>query len=790
MKNLTQNSKYIWVMLGLGLSIRLLIYFFNVTAYEANPLRVIAMACDLAIGFVVYRLAIDALRERVTMDSSTPPGEIDAEAQSVSYADGSELGDPTPASSNLRLGWPLAVAAFWIFNPAAIFVSSALGIPEPLLVLLLVLLLALFRGSMYSALLVLLLPVAFQLRGWFGAASYGSVGAFNFFALIGGIGRPLDTFFLGFVYYVWGAALTLIIVAGAAVVIYTDYQRGGKNYFLIIGAYFMLIFVFSAGMHAHALFPGLVFLLLHFIERRDGRVLGLYLAFSVTLLINAYQMRGFGWEWFHFSHDFMLLASVANVLLGVVLVYVVVNTVWPKFRLLASPDNGGIPAKYYVWILLALGLWVRVLAVVHIDYSFSFDVGLFKSWGIFIHEHGFAAYYNYGYRYLPMTDYPPVYLYVLYLIARLRAYFDWDRGSIIFNFLIFLPAILCDLGIGYVLHRRAQKSQRATSRFHIPALLAAFWMFNPAIILISSVWGQVESVFVLLLLLSLLLLRDKKLLPAYLLYAVAILTKPQSLFLAPVYLFSAIEHVQKPWNMQKPWDVQMHGSGQEKKFHWERLVQLGCYILVSVGLMIVIFLPFDLFVALEFFRDGLGLRTYGTVNAFNFYGLIGANWRPLNYRFAGISYGFLGMAVVITLIIGTIIALYTDRKRGGDSYFLIVGGLLALIYIFAFRMLDRYMFPAIPFLLLGAIEKRDGRVLGIYAGISVTFFFNCFEILRWVRHQEIRPDVVRAVSAGNVILGCFLLYVIISSVWGKRPRTALPVLSNDESPSSMRKDLP
>ncbi|MCL2527618.1 MAG: glycosyltransferase 87 family protein [Defluviitaleaceae bacterium] len=729
MKTKIESNTHIWIMLGLGLIIRLAIYFATAGNRDANAIDAIVIVCDLAIGYVLFILA----------------AQVFGSQESPAPAEGDDCETETPT----QRGWPHAIAALWIFNPVTIYISSGLGLLEPLLVLLVLLVLVLFRDKIYSVAMVLFFPVAFQLRAWFGSPDYGSIGGFNFFALIGGYERPIDTFFLGFVYYVWGAVFILAIVAGAALVLFTDYQKGGKNYFLIIGTYFVLLFVFSTGMDAHGLFPGLVFLLLHFIERRDGRVLGLYLAFSVTLLINAYQLAGVGSYGFWFSRDFLFFSSTVNVILSLVLAVILINTVWPNFKLLAptGQKREGIPPRYYIWIMLAAGFLVRVIAVVHIDYAFNFDVNVFRMWGELIHEHGFRAYY-YNHPHIPMTDYPPVYLYVLYLITALRSFFDWDQHSVIANFTLFLPAILCDLGIGYVLQRRAEKTQRPYSRPHIPALLAAFWMFNPAIILISSVWGQVESVFVLLLLLSLLLLRDKKLLPAYLIYGIAILTKPQSLFLAPVYLFSALEYL------------------QEHKFAKFNIMQLGCYILMAAALMLLIFVPFDLVRALRFFMDGLETRPYATINAFNFYGLIGANWRPLNYRFMGIPYSIIGMVTIFVIIGGTLAALHVDRKRGGHNYFLIVGGLLAVLYIFSFRMLDRYLFPAIPILLLHAIEKRDRRVLGLYVGLSVTFFFNCFEILRWVRHGEIRYDVVRAVSAGNVLLGVFLLFIVVSCVWG------------------------
>ncbi|MCL2572299.1 MAG: glycosyltransferase 87 family protein [Defluviitaleaceae bacterium] len=723
-----QSRNAIWVVLGVALIARLIAYFIS-SHRNASAMGAMIIFCDLAIGYVIYLLGKIALANK-------------------------GLGDNA---------WPLVMAALWLFNPVVLFISSSTGLIEPIFVLLILLTAFLLKGKVYSSVLVLILPVMFQLRNWLDGVDYGALSAFNFFALIGGMNRPLETVFLGFPYYIWGAVFVLFIVAGAALALFADFQRGSKNYYFIIGTYFIILFVFSTGMQARALFPGLVFLLVHFMERRDGRVLGLYFAFSASLLINGYQMLGIGDQWFHFSRDFMILISTLNIALAIAMVLVLIKSIWPSYKWMAPPSEGRdtIPIKYYIWIMLALGFLIRVIAVVHIDYGFGFDIGQFTGWSTILYEDGFAAFY--GHPDFHLTDYPPAYLYVLYFLGWLRHYFEWERGSNAFIFFIFLPAILCDLGIGYVLHRRAEKSQRDYSRPKMPTLLTAFWIFNPAIILISSVWGQVESVFVLLLLLSLLLLREKKLLSSYILFGIAILTKPQSLFLGPVYLFSAIDYL------------------QETKFSLKGIAWLGGCILFAMALMILMFVPFDLERAVRFFFDGLGLRPYSTVNAFNFFSLIGGSFRPMTYRFAGIPYGFMGMTVMLLLVGGTMAALFADRKRGGNNYFLIVGSLFSLIYIFSFRMLDRYMFPALPFLILAAIEKRDRKVLAIYVGLSVTFFYNCLEILHWVRRMEIRYDVVRAISASNVILGCFLLYVVISSVW---PRKAIDLKGEAECTSS------
>ena len=760
MKPQKSANNHIWILLATGFALRLAVHF-GVSAGTTGAFHAWAMVCDVAVGYMIYWLI-----------------------QKSDFV--------TAASKEGRR--PLFLAALWLFNPAVIFVSSVLGLMEPLFALLMVLILLQIRDKLYGAALILVLPVVFQVRHWM-AYDYSTASAFNFFAFVGGINRDVYVTFLGFSHSVWGVVFALVIVSGAALALYVDYQAGGQNYFLIIGAYFILLFVFSTGMQERSLFPGLVFLLIHYIEKRDARVLGLYLAFSVTFFINCNQMLRLSQDAHHIwaMADSVIFASAANVLIALVLTWVLVNAVWPGFKWLAPPGEArqGIPVKYYIWILLAAGFVVRALVAMYMNAP---DDWLLTEQAVRLFERGLPRFYGSMYQTIAdysywtgvtytftisQTNYPPGFYYMLYVIGALRYIFGWGMHGAAFRFAVFVPAILCDLAIGYVLYRRGVKSQEqdgwgascrggilppetddtkqhgrqdaAPTRHtgtRLPVLLAAFWILSPAVILISGAWGPAEPVFVLMLLLSLLLLRDMKLLPAYLLFGIAVLIRPQALFLAPVYVYWAYRYL------------------QEKEFSAAGILRLAAYVGAVLAAMVLLTLPFNLSAAAGYIWDGAMSRPYGSYNAFNFFALVGGSMRPLNTRFMGMTYGLISFIAIIAIIIFAVTAMDKNRKQG--HYFLIVGGLFALLFVFAFRMQVVYLFPALPFLLLHAIESRDRRVLGLYVGFSATFFFNCLEVLHMAgRHGVVREDVLRVVSLGNVLLAGVLLFVLVGGVWVK-----------------------
>ncbi|MCL2216293.1 MAG: phospholipid carrier-dependent glycosyltransferase [Defluviitaleaceae bacterium] len=391
--------------------------------------------------------------------------------------------------------------------------------------------------------------------------------------------------------------------------------------------------------------------------------------------------------------------------------------------------------RSFIWLLLAAGFLARLLAF-QIDFAFDNDVRTFQLWAIQLHRYGFGAFYTSG----GFTDYPPVYMYVLYGLGLLRSWFDWPVLSPMFNFFTFLPAMLADLGIGYVLYRMAKGGR-------LGLFIAAAWIFNPAVILISGVWGQVESVFVLMLLVSLLFLREKKLLAAYIIFGVAILTKPQSLFLGPVYLYSAFDYL------------------RANKFAGKAAGNLAGYILGGIAAMVLVSLPFGIAPTITQLIAGMDSYNFASVNAFNMWALFGGNWQSLDTQFLGISYAIWGVLIVLAIIAGALAALHVDTMRHKGRYFyLIIAALFVLIFVFSVKMHERYLFPGLLFLLIYYMENRDKRVGALYLAFSVTYFINCVEILRWLRggfDLSIIAASTPVISLANVALAAAFLVILV-----------------------------
>jgi Gpi18-like mannosyltransferase len=147
-------------------------------------------------------------------------------------------------------------------------------------------------------------------------------------------------------------------------------------------------------------------------------------------------------------------------------------------------------------MLLAVGLVLRLILGYCIN-GFDADIACFKAWACYTHEVGFNGMYYSDF----FIDYPPGYLYMLYVTEFFRRLFSIPDYSQTFTLLIKLIPILSDISctaILWVLARRRLSENAAL-------FTASAYLFCPAVIINSAVWGQADSFCALLLLLTVLL---------------------------------------------------------------------------------------------------------------------------------------------------------------------------------------------------------------------------------------------------------------------------------------------
>lgn len=395
--------------------------------------------------------------------------------------------------------------------------------------------------------------------------------------------------------------------------------------------------------------------------------------------------------------------------------------------------KGGLP-KYALPMLIAAAVAVRLIAAA-LSKGFGTDTACFASWADRIFRLGPAGFYSPD----VFTDYPPGYMYVLWVLGALRSLFSIEYYSAAHLILLRLPAIICDAVCGLLLWRESSKNCSERQALFI----CTAYLFHPVIILNSSVWGQVDAVFTLALLFMCLYLIRGKMLPAYIAFGVGVLIKPQTLMFAPVLLAAIID-----WVFLKDFSA--------KKFFTNLFQGLA----VIAG-MVVLCLPFGLSNVWEQYTSTVSSYPYAAVNACNLWGMFGLNWISQDNTFLGIPYRLLGGAAIVAAVV-FVLLLSRLNKKDTKKYPFLAAFLILTIYVFSVRMHERYMFSGLLLLLFAFVYKPSKLTFLCYGGFSLMHFYNTANVLFFYDpyNYDRKAPIILLVSAGMLICLSFLYFAV------------------------------
>lgn len=222
-------------------------------------------------------------------------------------------------------------------------------------------------------------------------------------------------------------------------------------------------------------------------------------------------------------------------------------------------------------------------------------------------------------------------------------------------------------------------------------------------------------------------------------FALSVLMKPQGIIFLPVLFFELVR---------------------------QRKIRNFIYAAVSaVATIIVIIIPFSINEQSPIWIFNLYLRTiseypYASVNAFNFFGLVGANYKNDNTTFFISSYHTIGiMFIILTTLIGWILYI-----KGNDRKYISAISLLQIAGVFTFSvgMHERYLFPAVALSILAFIYSKDRRFFIMAIGFSITSYINISTVF-FKTNTSVFEVLLKVTSLFNVILVLYLVKVIIDN---------------------------
>jgi Gpi18-like mannosyltransferase len=145
----------------------------------------------------------------------------------------------------------------------------------------------------------------------------------------------------------------------------------------------------------------------------------------------------------------------------------------------------------------------------------------------------------------PPSDNPPVLLYSFWFLGWLYQrlisplFGHTQLGDpVMLRFMLRLPCLIADLLAGALIFRVLQK--RPSASFNASLFATGMYLLNPALIFDSAYWGQTAAVHSLFMLLSVIAVDRRRYHWAGAALAVAILTKPQAIAIAPLVLILAV----------------------------------------------------------------------------------------------------------------------------------------------------------------------------------------------------------------------------------------------------------
>jgi Gpi18-like mannosyltransferase len=385
-------------------------------------------------------------------------------------------------------------------------------------------------------------------------------------------------------------------------------------------------------------------------------------------------------------------------------------------------------------VIFLAGLLLAALAVRLILFpleGYQNDTNTFISWFGTAAEHGIRPFYSV----VSWCDYPPFNVYIFWVFGSLtNSVAAWGIGA---ASIVKVAPTIFDLATSVLIYYFLRRELP----FKQSLITTAFYAFNPAIIFNVAVWGQFDAIYTFFLVLSLMVALKKYPEVSALVFAVALLTKPQGIALLPLVALVIL-----------------------KKNGIKRLLTSTA---AFVGSFFLFILPFEWTNPVTFLSDiyfgAYSGYQYTSINAFNLWGMFGL-WIPDG------SLNIVGWAMFGAFSAFTIYILY-KRFHVSGNLLAIYGAFLLFFAFFMFptRIHERYLFPAISILVLLLPYAKKIRLL--YVGLTATLFVNQAYVLAFLNSADpFIPQgdlVVLAVSVINLVLFFYASVLLLDKFRGR-----------------------
>ncbi len=383
--------------------------------------------------------------------------------------------------------------------------------------------------------------------------------------------------------------------------------------------------------------------------------------------------------------------------------------------------------------LLFIGLMIRLILAT--QPGFKIDMDAWFAWAIRLTDLGFPKFYSQE----VWTNYTPGYFYVLYLLGLIKTLLNLSSDH--FQYLLKIPSIISEIAIAKILFDQIYPTAKKWAYIG-----SALVLLNPVFIFNSAIWGQIDGFLTLFLLLAVINLEKGKLIYSSFLLGISFLIKPQTIFIAPAILLHLIT-----------------------TFKLKNLLKITIPGLIIILVLSAPFFKFPIVPGLvALVKNMIGDYPYNSMFAYNFWGIFGF-WINDSLKWMGITIHDWGY---LLLLIYWLIIIYQSLKKRISVLTLSTLSLLSFYYL-PTRVHDRYLYPALVFLILVAI-RRKSKVLVILAGVlslihlinlyQVYIYYDVFYLKMFVPLYNNNLYVITSELAKVWSLMSLLIFVTVSSL--------------------------
>lgn len=392
-----------------------------------------------------------------------------------------------------------------------------------------------------------------------------------------------------------------------------------------------------------------------------------------------------------------------------------------------------------LFLILLTGFLVRIFLSQYGTYYN--DLYAFSLWSLDLIRYGFDDFYS-----IAKSDYPPGFLYILWFTGKVYYFLNAHGILAPLELTYKSPFIISDILNALLIYLIVKKIGDLKKAF----IGSCLYLFNPVLIINSTLWGQNDSLVTFFIISSFYFLVNKKIFISAILLGIGVATKQLVLFCLPIYLIYLL-------------------SSKISIF------KLVTFILIFFTSAILLFIPFfsggNFF---EFISQRMQTATswfpYTTLNAFNFWAIFSdfhsgtIDFVSDQIKFLGISlrnWGYILFSLFYAFISFTLLRKLELKK----NFNLILTFSLVLIYFSMFILLtqirERHLYYGLTFLtiLIPFLPRKYN--LFILPGFIIYGLNLYYSFITTSQPPPFNSTVINLLSAGNLLIFIFLIF----NVW-------------------------